>query len=141
MYSSLWRLRASERPPSSGRSCLPGAWRDIAVWQPGVYSNVSEHYEDRVQTHDNGSITLLDVRLADSGVYVLTVSEATGDSKGATVILKVTEVLYEDLQYLAVFVTVLGGIAGFLMVSMWFLDKVYRRVKAWRQKEKTARTG
>ncbi|KAJ8367965.1 hypothetical protein SKAU_G00079930 [Synaphobranchus kaupii] len=48
--------------------------RDIAVWQPGVYSNVSEQYEDRVQTHDNGSITLLDVRLAvraDSDVTFL----------------------------------------------------------------------
>ncbi|KAJ8410878.1 hypothetical protein AAFF_G00188350 [Aldrovandia affinis] len=107
--------------------------RDIAVWQPGVYSNISEYYEDRLQTHTNGSITLSDLRLPDSGVYVVTVSDSTGSSKDATIILKVTEVLYEDLQYLSVFATVLGAMAGFLMISMWLLDKVYRRVKAWQQ--------
>ncbi|KAG7470889.1 hypothetical protein MATL_G00118680 [Megalops atlanticus] len=108
--------------------------RDIVVWQPGLSANISEYYEDRLETHTNGSITLLDLRLTDSGYYVVTVSEQTGSSKDAAVILKVKEVLYEDLQYLAVFATVLGAIAGFLMVSMWLLDKVYWRVKEWRQR-------
>ncbi|KAI1893979.1 hypothetical protein AGOR_G00129230 [Albula goreensis] len=107
--------------------------REVAVWQPGVYSNVSEYYEDRLQTHANGSITLSDLQLPDSGVYVVTVADSTGSSKDAAIILKVKEVLYEDLQYLSVFATVLGAIAGFLMLSMWLLDKVYRRVKVWRQ--------
>ncbi|XP_036393418.1 V-set and transmembrane domain-containing protein 5 [Megalops cyprinoides] len=108
--------------------------RNIVVWQPGLSANVSEYYQDRLQTHTNGSITLLDLRLTDSGYYVVTVSEPTGSSKDAAVILKVEEVLYEDLQYLAVFATVLGAMAGFLMVSMWLLDKVYWRVKEWRQR-------
>lgn len=107
--------------------------RDIAIWQPGVYSNISQYYEERLKTHKNGSITLSDLHLDDSGVYVLTVSELSGNSKSTTILLKVTDVLYEDLQYLAVFVTVLGGIAGFLMLSMWLLDKLYKKVKRWRQ--------
>ncbi|KAJ8256730.1 hypothetical protein COCON_G00188820 [Conger conger] len=129
-------IACSETPTIEWTFMSSSSRRDVAVWQPGVHSNISEYYEDRLKTHNNGSITLLDLRLADSGVYILTVSEPTGHSKGSTIILKVTEVLYEDLQYLAVFVTVLGGIAGFLMLSMWLLDKVYRRVKTWRQMRK-----
>ncbi|MBN3316911.1 SC5A7 protein, partial [Atractosteus spatula] len=40
-----------------------------------------------------------------------------------------TENLYEDLHFLAVFITALGAIAGFLMLSMWLLDKVVNRIK------------
>lgn len=43
--------------------------------------------------------------------------------------------LYEDLQYLSVSAVGLAGIAGLLMLSMWLLDKVYRRIVDWRQKK------
>lgn len=43
--------------------------------------------------------------------------------------------LYEDLQYLSVSAVALAGIAGLLMLTMWLLDKVYRRIVAWRQKK------
>ncbi|KAL4647114.1 V-set and transmembrane domain-containing protein 5 isoform X2 [Arapaima gigas] len=105
--------------------------RGVAVWQPGVYHNVSEEYMDRLLTHVNGSITLLRVRLADSGYYVLSVTDPSGSSKDAAMVLTVTELLYEDLQYLCGFVAVLGFLAGVLMLSMWLLNKFYKRVKRW----------
>lgn len=43
--------------------------------------------------------------------------------------------LYEDLQYLSVSAVALAGIAGLLMLTMWLLDKVYRKIVAWRQKK------
>lgn len=43
--------------------------------------------------------------------------------------------LYEDLQYLSVSAVALAGIAGLLMLAMWLLDKVYRRIVAWKQKK------
>ena len=84
------RIACRETPTIKWTFMSPSSRRDIAVWQPGVYSNISEYYEDRLKTHKNGSITLLDLRLTDSGVYILTVSEPTGNSKGSTIILKVT---------------------------------------------------
>lgn len=43
--------------------------------------------------------------------------------------------LYEDLQYLSVSAVGLAGIAGLLMLSMWLLDKLYRRVVTWRRRK------
>ncbi|XP_018603803.1 V-set and transmembrane domain-containing protein 5 isoform X2 [Scleropages formosus] len=112
----------------------PRERRGVAVWKPGAFSNVSAEYEHRLLTHANGSITLLRVRLADSGYYVVSVSESSGSSKEAAIVLTVTELLYEDLQYLAGFVAVLGVLAGLLMVSMWLLNKICKRVKRqWRR--------
>uniref|UniRef100_W5MKU4 Immunoglobulin V-set domain-containing protein n=1 Tax=Lepisosteus oculatus TaxID=7918 RepID=W5MKU4_LEPOC len=103
--------------------------QSIVVWQPEVYENISDAYKDRLHTYDNGSIMLQDLSLKDSGYYVITVTEPSGTSKDAVIILKVTENLYEDLHFLAVFITALGAIAGFLMLSMWLLDKVVNRIK------------
>uniref|UniRef100_A0A4W5NT72 Immunoglobulin subtype domain-containing protein n=1 Tax=Hucho hucho TaxID=62062 RepID=A0A4W5NT72_9TELE len=108
--------------------------RDIGAWQPGGYTNVSEDYMDRVHTYTNGSMGLSDLRIQDAGFYVITVTELSGSSKDEGFVLKVEEVLYEDLQYLAVFAVGLASLAGFLMISMWLMDKVYCRIKAWRQR-------
>ncbi|KAL0973352.1 hypothetical protein UPYG_G00202350 [Umbra pygmaea] len=104
--------------------------RDIGAWQHGVVSNVSEEYINRVNTYTNGSLGLLDLRLQDAGFYIITVTEQSGNSKDAGFVLKVEEVLYEDLQYLSVFTAVLATLAGLLMVSMWLTDKAYRQIKA-----------
>ncbi|XP_076001911.1 V-set and transmembrane domain-containing protein 5 [Genypterus blacodes] len=109
--------------------------RSIGTWQPGVYTNITEDYRSRVQPYINGSMGLSGVRLPDAGFYVLTVTETTGSSKDAGFVLKVNEVLYEDLQYLSVAALVLGCIAGLLMLTMWLLDKAYRKIMAWRQKK------
>lgn len=63
--------------------------RTIGTWQPGVYTNISVDYSSRVQPHDNGSMGLLDLRLQDAGYYVVTVTEKTGSSKDAGLVLKV----------------------------------------------------
>lgn len=49
--------------------------------------------------------------------------------------LRPPEVLYEDLQYLSVSALALACIAGLLMLAMWLLDKVYRRIVAWRRRK------
>uniref|UniRef100_A0AAZ3NZB0 V-set and transmembrane domain-containing protein 5 n=1 Tax=Oncorhynchus tshawytscha TaxID=74940 RepID=A0AAZ3NZB0_ONCTS len=108
--------------------------RDIGAWQPGGFTNVSEDYMDRVHTYTNGSMGLSDLRIQDAGFYVITATELSGSSKDEGFVLKVEEVLYEDLQYLAVFAVGLVSLAGFLMVSMWLMDKAYCRIKAWRQR-------
>ncbi|XP_029629435.1 V-set and transmembrane domain-containing protein 5 [Salmo trutta] len=108
--------------------------RDIGAWQTGGYTNVSEDYMDRVHTYTNGSMGLSDLRIQDAGFYVITVTELSGSSKDEGFVLKVEEVLYEDLQFLAVFAVGLASLAGFLMVSMWLMDKAYCRIKAWRQR-------
>lgn len=63
--------------------------RTVASWQQGVYTNVSADYSGRVQMHLNGSLMLLELRLQDAGVYVLTVTEDGGSSKDAVLLLKV----------------------------------------------------
>ncbi|KAJ7990630.1 hypothetical protein DPEC_G00302380 [Dallia pectoralis] len=111
--------------------------RTIGSWQPGGITNVSEEYTDRVQTFNNGSMALSDLSVEDAGFYVITVTELSGSSKDAGFVLKVEEVLYEDLQYLSVFTVVLAFLAAALMLSMWLMDKTYRQLKAWnRQRQK-----
>ena len=63
--------------------------RSIGTWRPGVYTNITADYTDRVQTHINGSMGLSDLRLQDAGFYVLTVTDTAGNSKDAGFVLKV----------------------------------------------------
>ncbi|XP_029923706.1 V-set and transmembrane domain-containing protein 5 [Myripristis murdjan] len=109
--------------------------RSIGTWQPGVYTNITVDYRDRVKPYNNGSMGLSDLRLQDAGYYVVTVTETEGSSKDAGFVLKVNEVLYEDLQYLSVSALVLACLAGLLMLAMWLLDKAYRRIVAWRRRK------
>lgn len=63
--------------------------RTIGTWQPGVYTNITVDYSSRVQSYNNGSISLSDLRLQDSGFYVVTVTDASGSSKDTGFVLKV----------------------------------------------------
>ncbi|XP_028276243.1 V-set and transmembrane domain-containing protein 5 [Parambassis ranga] len=109
--------------------------RTIGTWQPGVYANITTDYSSRVQLCNNGSMGLSNLRLQDSGYYVITVTDAAGSSKELGFVLKVNEVLYEDLQYLSVSALALACLAGLLMLSMWLLDKTYRTIAAWRRRK------
>ncbi|CAN9493036.1 unnamed protein product [Ophioblennius macclurei] len=108
--------------------------RFIGTWRPGESSNITEDYSSRVQAYANGSMGLSDLRLQDAGFYVLTLLEEAGSSRDVGFVLKVNEVLYEDLQYLSVSAVALAGLAGLLMLTMWLLDKLYRKVAAWRRR-------
>ncbi|XP_077396301.1 V-set and transmembrane domain-containing protein 5 isoform X2 [Festucalex cinctus] len=109
--------------------------RAIGVWRPGAFVNVTADYSSRVEAHDNGSMGLADLRLPDAGYYVVTVADETGGSKDVGFVLKVNEVLYEDLQYLSVSALALACLAALLMLAMWLLDKAYRRIVAWRRRK------
>uniref|UniRef100_A0A667XS80 Immunoglobulin domain-containing protein n=1 Tax=Myripristis murdjan TaxID=586833 RepID=A0A667XS80_9TELE len=63
--------------------------RSIGTWQPGVYTNITVDYRDRVKPYNNGSMGLSDLRLQDAGYYVVTVTETEGSSKDAGFVLKV----------------------------------------------------
>lgn len=104
--------------------------RTIGTWQEGNFTNITVDYSGRVRTFSNGSMTLANLRLQDAGFYVITVTEARGSSKDMGFVLKVTEVLYEDLQYLSVSALALGCVAALLMLFMWLLNKLYRHVWA-----------
>lgn len=108
--------------------------QSIAAWMLGGSANVTQMYEGRAQTHPNGSLTITDLRLQDSGYYTITVTEPSGNSKDMCMVLSVTEVLYEDIQYFIVFIIVLGTLAAFLMLCMWLLNKLHNFIKAWRQR-------
>ncbi|XP_067103084.1 V-set and transmembrane domain-containing protein 5 isoform X1 [Osmerus mordax] len=109
--------------------------RGIGIWKPGVFTNVTVDYRDRVHTYSNGSMGLANLRLQDAGYYVVTVTDASGSSKDAGFVLKVNEILYEDLHYLSVSIVVLGVLAGILLLSMWLTEKAYRHLKAQRRKQ------
>lgn len=64
--------------------------QSIAAWMLGCTANVTEMYEGRVQTHPNGSLTITDLRLQDSGYYTITVTEPSGNSKDVCMVLTVT---------------------------------------------------
>ncbi|XP_029374000.1 V-set and transmembrane domain-containing protein 5 [Echeneis naucrates] len=108
--------------------------RTIGTWQPGVYTNITVDYSSRVQPYNNGSIGLSDLRLQDNGFYVVTVTETSGSSKDTGFVLKVNEVLYEDLQYLSVSALALASLAGLLMLTVWLLDKAYKKIVTWRRR-------
>ncbi|XDV31594.1 hypothetical protein PO909_002579 [Leuciscus waleckii] len=106
----------------------------IAAWVLGGSANVTQMYEGRVQTHPNGSLTISSLRLQDSGYYIITVTEMSGNSKDMGLVLSVTEVLHEEIPFLVVFVIVLATLAAFLMLCVWLLNKLYRFIKAWIQR-------
>ncbi|XP_035010422.2 V-set and transmembrane domain-containing protein 5 [Hippoglossus stenolepis] len=114
--------------------------RTIGTWQPGAYTNITVDYSSRVQSYDNGSMGLSDLRLQDGGYYVITVTETEGSSKDTAFVLKVNEALYEDLQYLSVSALALACVAALLMLLIWLLDKAYRRIVAWRRRRQMPET-
>lgn len=63
--------------------------RTIGTWRPGLYDNITADYSSRVQPCDNGSMLLMDLRLQDAGYYVVTVTDETGSSRDAGLVLKV----------------------------------------------------
>ncbi|XP_041668312.1 V-set and transmembrane domain-containing protein 5 [Cheilinus undulatus] len=109
--------------------------RTIGTWKPGAYTNITVDYSSRVQHYNNGSMGLSDLQLQDAGYYVVTVTDTTGSSKDTGFVLKVNEVLYEDLQYLSVSALALACLAGLLMLTMWLLDKAYRKIIVWRRRK------
>nr|XP_020479220.1 V-set and transmembrane domain-containing protein 5 [Monopterus albus] len=109
--------------------------RSIGTWQPGVYTNITEDYSSRVEMYNNGSMGLSDLRLQDAGYYVVTVTETAGSSKDTGFVLKVNEVLYEDLQYLSITALALACVAFLLILGLWLLDKAYRRIVACRRRK------
>ncbi|XP_063050876.1 V-set and transmembrane domain-containing protein 5-like [Engraulis encrasicolus] len=133
----------SDDVSSSGPSPLL-SWRvvtatgshPIVSWRPesGSAPNVSSAYQGRVTMHHNGSLTLSHLRLNDNGYYVLTATDALGNTREEGLLLQVSEVRYEDLQYLAVFLLVLFAV----MVSMWLL---YSHVLAWKRKRHSSSSG
>ncbi|KAG1959842.1 V-set and transmembrane domain-containing protein 5 [Pimephales promelas] len=106
----------------------------IASWILGGSANVTQMYKGRVQTHPNGSLTLSNLRLQDSGYYIITVTETSGNSQDMGLVLSVTEVLHEDMPFLVVFVIALATLAAFLMLCMWLWNKLYRLIQAWVQR-------
>lgn len=62
----------------------------IAAWVLGGSANVTQMYEGRVQTHPNGSLTISSLRLQDSGYYIITVTDMSGNSKDMGLVLSVT---------------------------------------------------
>ncbi|XP_059931749.1 V-set and transmembrane domain-containing protein 5 [Gadus macrocephalus] len=125
MSGAVSRSIGSWRPDSSGVGGGGGG---------GSFSNITADYIDRVETYANGSLGLARLRLADAGFYVLTVTEGSGSSKDSGFVLKVNEVIYEDLQYLSVSALVLFCLAGLLMLSMWLLNRAYKKIKACRRR-------
>ncbi|XP_041851197.1 V-set and transmembrane domain-containing protein 5 isoform X2 [Melanotaenia boesemani] len=100
-----------------------------------IYSPQRSLTSSRVRLYENGSMSLSHLRLQDGGFYVVTVTDSTGSSKDAGFVLKVNEVLYEDLQYLSVAAVALAFCAGLLMLAMWLLHKACRKIRARRRKK------
>ncbi|KAM9801547.1 V-set and transmembrane domain-containing protein 5 [Neosynchiropus ocellatus] len=110
--------------------------RSIGTWQPGGDTNITDDYSSRVKAYWNGSMGLSDLRLQDAGFYVITVTDVSGSSKDTGFVLKVNEVLYEDFQYLAVSALALAAVAGLLMLTVWLIEKLYRKILGWRKRKK-----
>ncbi|XP_014893891.1 V-set and transmembrane domain-containing protein 5 [Poecilia latipinna] len=107
--------------------------RPIGAWQPGGITNITQDYSDRVKACDNGSMLLSDLKLQDAGYYVVTAEDSAGNSRDLGFVLKVNEVLYEDLQYLSVTALALMVVAALLALAMWLLHKGCRKLGAWRR--------
>ncbi|XP_048201592.1 V-set and transmembrane domain-containing protein 5 [Perognathus longimembris pacificus] len=112
----------------------------IVEWKPGTPANVSQSHKDRVCTFDNGSIQLFGVGVRDSGYYVITVTERLGSSQFGTIMLQVSEILYEDLHFVAVFLALLGAVAAVLISFMWVCNRCaykFQRKRRHKLKEST----
>ncbi|XP_011373059.2 V-set and transmembrane domain-containing protein 5 [Pteropus vampyrus] len=112
----------------------------IVQWKPGTQANVSQSHKDRVCTFDNGSIQLFSVGVRDSGYYVITVTEHLGSSQFGTIVLHVSEILYEDLHFVAVFLAFLAAVAAVLISLMWVCNKCaykFQRKRRHKLKEST----
>ncbi|XP_060035635.1 V-set and transmembrane domain-containing protein 5 isoform X2 [Erinaceus europaeus] len=103
--------------------------RRVAAWQPGAGTNVSRSHQGRVCTFDNGSLQLLHVGVRDTGYYVVMVSERLGGSRLTTITLHVSEVLYEDLHFVAVFLALLATVAALLVSLLWVCDRCTHRLQ------------
>ncbi|XP_045646731.1 V-set and transmembrane domain-containing protein 5 [Ursus americanus] len=95
----------------------------IVEWKPGTQANISQSHKNRLCTFDNGSIQLFSVGVRDSGYYVITVTEHLGSSQFGTIVLHVSEILYEDLHFVAVFLAFLAAVAALLISLMWVCNK------------------
>nr|XP_020142247.1 V-set and transmembrane domain-containing protein 5 isoform X2 [Microcebus murinus] len=95
----------------------------IVEWKPGTQANISQSHQDRVCTFDNGSIQLFSVGVRDSGYYIVTVTERPGSSQFGTIVLHVSEILYEDLHLVAVFLAFLTAVAAVLISLLWVCNK------------------
>ncbi|KAJ8798425.1 hypothetical protein J1605_001550 [Eschrichtius robustus] len=112
----------------------------IVEWKPGTQANISQSHKDRVCTFDNGSIQLFSVGVRDSGYYVITVTERLGSSQFGTIVLHVSEILYEDLHFVAVFLALLAAVAAVLISLMWVCNKCaykFQRKRRHKLKEST----
>ncbi|XP_016062183.1 PREDICTED: V-set and transmembrane domain-containing protein 5 [Miniopterus natalensis] len=112
----------------------------IVEWKPGTQANISQSHKDRVCTFDNGSIQLFSVGIRDSGYYVITVTEHLGSSQFGTIVLHVSEILYEDLHFVAVFLAFLAAVASVLISLMWVCNKCaykFQRKRRHKLKEST----
>ncbi|XP_049745500.1 V-set and transmembrane domain-containing protein 5 isoform X2 [Elephas maximus indicus] len=113
----------------------------IVEWKPGTQANISQSHKDRVCTFDNGSIQLFSVGVSDSGYYIITVTERLGSSQFGTIVLHVSEILYEDLHFVAVFLAFLAAVAAVLISLMWVCNKcAYKFQRKRRHKLKESRT-
>ncbi|KAA0702462.1 hypothetical protein E1301_Tti019014 [Triplophysa tibetana] len=68
----------------------PSRQQRIVAWTPGGSVNITDLYEKRVTVYPNGSLTISKIQLQDSGYYIITVTEPSGNSKDAGVLLIVT---------------------------------------------------
>ncbi|XP_010631971.1 V-set and transmembrane domain-containing protein 5 isoform X2 [Fukomys damarensis] len=114
--------------------------RKIVEWKPGTQVNISESHKDRVCTFDNGSIQLFSVGVRDSGYYVITVTEHLGSSQSGSIVLHVSEIRYEDLHFVAVFIALLAALAAVLISLMWVCNRCaykFQRKRRHKLKEST----
>lgn len=112
----------------------------IVEWKPGTPANVSQSHRDRVCTFDNGSIQLFNVSVKDSGYYIVTVTEHPGSSQSGTILLRVSEIRYEDLHFVAVFFALLAAVAVVLISLMWVCNQCaykFQRKRRYKLKEST----
>ncbi|ELV13534.1 V-set and transmembrane domain-containing protein 5 [Tupaia chinensis] len=112
----------------------------IVEWKPGTQANISQSHKDRICTFDNGSIQLFSVGVRDSGYYVITVTEHPWSSQSGTIVLHVSEILYEDLHFVAVFLAFLAAVAAMLISLVWVCNKCaykFQRKRRHKLKEST----
>ncbi|KAJ7320083.1 hypothetical protein JRQ81_019594 [Phrynocephalus forsythii] len=88
----------------------------VAEWKPGTYTNISSSYEERVNVYENGSLQLLKVDLGDS------------------------EILYEDLHFVAVFFALLTAVSALLICLMWLCNKSVHLLQSKRSQLKASDT-